>query len=146
MPRIKKQQVESDASPIDSHIGKRIKTRRQQKDLSQDDLAKMVGIPYQQLQRYESAATRVAAAMLYEISAALNTPISYFLENAPLELKRIGFSEEGQQPLEPDSYETAIIEENEKNNLFFHYSRIKSKEKRKALYELIRMTAEENEK
>lgn len=146
MPRIKKQQTENDASPIDSHIGKRIRSRRQQKDLSLEVLAKILGIPYQQLQRYENASTRVAAAMLYEISAALNTPISYFVENAPLDPIVPGLAEEGQEPLQADPYDLAIEEQEEKNNLLFHYFRIENKEKRKALYELIRIAAEESEK
>ncbi len=42
-----------------------------------------LGITFQQIQKYEKGANRVGASRLQEISRILNTPVSFFFEDAP---------------------------------------------------------------
>ena len=68
---------------IDQHIGKRMQIRRTMLGLSLKDLAKVCGVTFQQIQKYESADNRIAASRLFEIGAAMQTPISFFFMGLP---------------------------------------------------------------
>lgn len=68
-------------NPIDVHVGKRIKLRRRLLELSQEKVAELVGITFQQFQKYEHGANRISASRLWDISTALEIPISFFFED-----------------------------------------------------------------
>jgi transcriptional regulator with XRE-family HTH domain len=67
----------------DRHVGRQIATARVQSDVSQAQLARSIGISFQQLQKYENARNRVSASMLYEIARSLDVPVSRFFEGLP---------------------------------------------------------------
>ena len=52
-------------------------------DVSQAQLARSIGISFQQLQKYENARNRVSASMLYEIARSLDVPVSRFFDGLP---------------------------------------------------------------
>jgi transcriptional regulator with XRE-family HTH domain len=62
------------------HIGDRIRSLRKQLGMSQSDLGELIGVRFQQVQKYENGANRVSAAALYELACALGVPIIYFFE------------------------------------------------------------------
>lgn len=66
--------------PVDVHVGKRIRHRRWMVGMTQQQLAECVGIKFQQIQKYETGANRISASRLWDISDALNVPVSYFFE------------------------------------------------------------------
>ena len=70
-------------NPIDVHVGSRVRLRRTMVGMSQEKLGDALGITFQQIQKYEKGANRVGASRLQEISRVLNTPISFFFEDAP---------------------------------------------------------------
>ncbi|WP_202295455.1 helix-turn-helix domain-containing protein [Mesorhizobium sp. 131-2-1] len=74
---------ESGPHPADEHVGKQIATVRVQSDVSQGQLARSIGISFQQLQKYENARNRVSSSMLYEIASSLGVPVSRFFEGLP---------------------------------------------------------------
>jgi transcriptional regulator with XRE-family HTH domain len=70
-------------SPIDRHVGLRIRLRRREVGISQERLAEAIGLTFQQVQKYERAANRVSASKLWEMARALSTNIGYFYEGLP---------------------------------------------------------------
>ena len=68
------------ATDIDLHLGKRLRRRRRLLGLTQQQLANSVGIRFQQIQKYECGANRISAARLWQLSEALETPVSYFYD------------------------------------------------------------------
>lgn len=68
---------------VDEHIGQRLQLRRAMLGLSQKDLANACGISFQQIQKYEVADNRISASRLFEISTALETPVSFFFRGLP---------------------------------------------------------------
>ena len=48
--------------------------------LSQQQMADMIGVTYQQAHKYERGINRISAGRLYEITRVLNVPITYFFE------------------------------------------------------------------
>lgn len=75
--------AESIAHPADQHVGRQIASVRVQSDVSQAQLARSIGISFQQLQKYENAKNRVSASMLYEIGKSLGVPVSRFFAGLP---------------------------------------------------------------
>ena len=65
---------------IDDHVGGRIRERRIMLGLTQQQLAEMIGVTYQQAHKYERGVNRVSAGRLFEIARALSAPINHFYE------------------------------------------------------------------
>ena len=67
-------------NPIDVHVGKRIRMRRQLLGLNQEALASVLGLTFQQVQKYENGSNRVSASRLSTIGDFLRVPISFFFD------------------------------------------------------------------
>jgi transcriptional regulator with XRE-family HTH domain len=65
---------------IDHHVGARIRERRIMLGLTQQQLADLIGVTYQQAHKYERGINRVSAGRLFEIARVLSVPVSYFFE------------------------------------------------------------------
>ncbi len=70
-----------DPNPIDVHVGNRIRLRRTLLGLSQEKLASLLGLTFQQVQKYERGMNRVGASRLWDISKVLEVPVSFFYED-----------------------------------------------------------------
>lgn len=66
--------------PVDVYVGARIRMRRQFLGIGQVQLAKVLGISFQQVQKYESGSNRISSSKLYETSRALGIGIGYFFD------------------------------------------------------------------
>ena len=65
---------------VDIHVGKSVRTRRRQMDMTQKDLADLLGISFQQVQKYERGTNRIGASRLWQISKILDIHVRYFFE------------------------------------------------------------------
>jgi transcriptional regulator with XRE-family HTH domain len=72
-----------DSSPIDKHVGSRVRMRRLMLDMSQTELAKALGLKFQQVRRYEKGMDRVDASRLQHLSQILKVPVAFFFEGLP---------------------------------------------------------------
>jgi transcriptional regulator with XRE-family HTH domain len=72
--------------PVDIHVGSRVRMRRILLGKSQEAVATLLGVSFQQLQKYESGANRVSASRLFDMAHILLTPISYFFDEMPADL------------------------------------------------------------
>ncbi len=66
--------------PVDAHLGKRLRLRRMMLGLSQENVARCIGVTFQQIQKYECAINRLSAPTLWELSRVLQCPVTYFFE------------------------------------------------------------------
>jgi transcriptional regulator with XRE-family HTH domain len=64
--------------PLDILVGKRIRTQRLVRKMSQSELGKQLGITFQQIQKYESGVNRVGAGRLQTIAKIFDLPVSVF--------------------------------------------------------------------
>lgn len=67
--------------PVDIHVGQRIRQRRWAIGMTQQQLAEVVGIKFQQIQKYETGMNRVSASRLWDIAQALKVSITFFFED-----------------------------------------------------------------
>lgn len=68
------------AQDIDRHIGARLRQRRVMNGLTQQGLADLIGVTYQQAHKYENGVNRIAAGRLYTIAQVLRVDVGYFFE------------------------------------------------------------------
>ncbi len=61
--------------PLDVLVGKRIRTQRLARKMSQSELGKQLGITFQQIQKYESGVNRVGAGRLQSIAKIFELPV-----------------------------------------------------------------------
>jgi transcriptional regulator with XRE-family HTH domain len=64
---------------IDAVIGEKIRELRKEQGMSQMRLAALVGVSYQQIQKYEKASGSISVERLEQISKAFKRPIVEFL-------------------------------------------------------------------
>jgi DNA-binding XRE family transcriptional regulator len=66
---------------IDFQIGRRIRMRRRHLGMNQSDLARAIGVTFQQVHKYETGQSAVTAARLFAVAAALGCPVGYFYDD-----------------------------------------------------------------
>jgi transcriptional regulator with XRE-family HTH domain len=126
------------ANAVDRKIGQRVRTRRLEIGMSQERLAELLGVTFQQVQKYEKGVNRIAASRLFDISAALDMPVARFFEGLA-GLGRGGVAERGREYLD-DALATP-----EGAQLMALFASIKSAKVRRRVVELVRALAEEAE-
>ena len=118
---------------IDIQIGKRIRFRRNLLGITQEGLAKQLGISFQQVQKYESGQNKIYASRLYHISAILKTPITLFFEDESAKM-RAGMSDNEQEHF----IHNDLMDKSETATLIRTYYEITDKKKRKNIVEMMK--------
>jgi transcriptional regulator with XRE-family HTH domain len=129
-------------SPIDVHVGSRIRLRRTLLGMSQERLGEALGLTFQQVQKYERGVNRVGASRLFDLSRVLDVPISFFFDDMPDSLasayggpsaRRVaGFSES------QDGFADDTLNRRETLELVRAYYRITDPAVRKRVFDLIK--------
>ena len=68
------------AKSVDVHVGQRARDKRNERGLSQTEVANALGVTFQQVQKYERGTNRVGASRLYDLAKILGAPVQYFFE------------------------------------------------------------------
>lgn len=112
-------------NPVDVYVGSRLRERRYIIGLSQTKLGNMVGVTFQQIQKYEIGKNRIGASRLYEFAMILLVPVNYFFDGYKSDL-----------PPVDDSLQKDI------RLLLKQFSKIKKPYVRKSVVDLARSLAE----
>ncbi|MDP1699502.1 MAG: helix-turn-helix transcriptional regulator [Aestuariivirga sp.] len=86
-----------DPNYIDVHVGSRIRMRRQLISMSQEKLGELLGITFQQVQKYEKGSNRISASRLFYAAKILGVPVQAFFEDLPGTEGDAGFSETNEE-------------------------------------------------
>ena len=133
---------ETRPSPIDVHVGTRIRLRRTLLGMSQERLGEALGLTFQQVQKYERGVNRVGASRLFDLSRVLDVPISFFFDDMPENLAasfggpsshRSGGLPAGAEPFPDDT-----LNRRETLELVRAYYRITDPNVRKRMFDLIK--------
>ncbi len=129
-------------SPIDVHVGSRIRLRRTLLGMSQERLGEALGLTFQQVQKYERGVNRVGASRLFDLSRVLDVPISFFFDDMPESVasthggpssrRAAGFSDT------QDSFADDALNRRETLELVRAYYRITDPAVRKRVFDLIK--------
>ncbi len=118
---------------VDVHVGKRIRQRRWLAGMTQQKLAELVGIKFQQIQKYETGANRVSASRLWDIAGAMNVNVAHFFEG--LENENTGHDHV------PENIPADLIGDKEAMDLVRSYYAIPENQRRR-LFELARVLSD----
>lgn len=64
--------------PVDVFVGGKLRIKRLEKGMSQENLGDCVNLTFQQIQKYERGVNRISASKLFELAKSLETDIAYF--------------------------------------------------------------------
>jgi transcriptional regulator with XRE-family HTH domain len=132
-------------NPIDVHVGRRLRLRRTLLGMSQERLAQLLGLTFQQIQKYERGVNRIGSSRLYELSQILDVPISFFFDDmadggpAPVLLAH-GLAED-QADFAFDGTSDLQLDKRETLEFVRAYNRILDPAVRKRLFELAKALA-----
>lgn len=65
---------------VDSFVGAKVRFRRRSIGMSQSQLAKRLGVTFQQVQKYERGTNRIGAGRLFKIAQELEVPLQFFYD------------------------------------------------------------------
>ena len=130
---------------VDTHVGKRLRLRRTMMGLSQEAVAKAVGITFQQVQKYEKGANAMNATRLFEFARFMNVPVAYFFDgldsftsSTPAQQGYAGFAEGEAEAFEGKQR----VSDRESLEMMKAFKRIKEQMIRKRLADLVRAVAD----
>jgi transcriptional regulator with XRE-family HTH domain len=69
------------ANPVDTHVGARMRLRRSLLGMSQERLGDLIGLSFQQVQKYERGGNRISASRLFDLAQVLDVPVGYFFDD-----------------------------------------------------------------
>ncbi len=124
------------ANAVDKKIGQRVRSRRLEIGMSQERLAELLGVTFQQVQKYEKGVNRIAASRLYDIASSLDMPAAKFFEG--LASGRASGVAENRQDYVDDALATP-----EGAQLMSLFASIKSQKVRRRVVELVKVLTEE---
>lgn len=122
------------ANAVDRRIGQRVRSRRLEISMSQERLAELLGVTFQQVQKYEKGVNRIAASRLFDIAAALDVPVARFFEGL---ITARGVAEQAQD------FTSDALATPEGAQLMSLFASIASLKVRRRIVELVRALAEE---
>ncbi len=129
-------------SPIDVHVGARIRLRRTLLGMSQERLGEALGLTFQQVQKYERGVNRVGASRLFDLSRVLDVPISFFFDDMPDSLTASFGGQTGRRPAsfadQPEGFADDTLNRRETLELVRAYYRITDPAIRKRVFDLIK--------
>lgn len=129
-------------NPIDIHVGNRIRLRRTVLGLSQDQLGSLLGLTFQQIQKYERGVNRVSASRIWDVANVLDVDVSFFFEE-------VGSKVAGQSPrliAQPKNHLESVIDDiketdpmmrQETIELVRAYYKIRNQQMAKQVYKLL---------
>ncbi|MBB3021055.1 transcriptional regulator with XRE-family HTH domain [Microvirga lupini] len=125
---------------IDKEVGSRVRMRRVSIGMSQEKLGDMLGLTFQQVQKYEKGMNRISVARLIEIAKILGVDIHFFLNGIESTKPTPGFAEEN-----PPTYVADMMSTPEGLQLVRNFTGIKNPKVRKSIVQLVASLAVQEE-
>jgi transcriptional regulator with XRE-family HTH domain len=127
------------ANPVDPQVGSRVKLRRMLIGMSQERLGELLGLTFQQVQKYEKGVNRIGAGRLWDVARILGVSIDYFYEGVSANVSGPrGFSEN-----DASSPVMEFLSTGEGLQLSVSFMRIKDAKVRKRVLDLVKSLSEE---
>ena len=125
---------------IDKEIGSRVRMRRVSIGMSQEKLGDMLGLTFQQVQKYEKGTNRISVGRLVDIAKILGVDIHFFFNGIKSGKAEEGFAEEEAPP-----YVSDVMSTPEGLQLIRTFTGIKNAKVRRSIVQLVSALASQND-
>jgi transcriptional regulator with XRE-family HTH domain len=128
------------ATSIDAHVGHQIRGRRELMGMSQGKLGELLGLTFQQVQKYEMGVNRIGAGRLFELARILGVGVLYFYDGMVDDRsgRPLGFAEDdAPAPIPPGNRSQDLAQLNAA------FERISDAKVRKRILELVEGLADD---
>lgn len=130
----------NEPNPVDVYAGQRMRIRRVMLKMSQQTLARKLGITFQQVQKYEKGNNRIGFSRMCDIADILDTSLDYFREgmdtsiakNSPMRLVNPDEEEIRQK------YDDDPLKSSEAMTLVSNYYKIRNRKIARCIFDLLR--------
>ena len=121
-------------NPVDIHVGSRVRMRRNFLGMTRPALGNAIGITFQQLQTNERGANRIGASRLFELSRALDVPVSFFFDDMPEEVA-------GSRNVGAGLPEIDVLGTRDAHDITSAYYGVEDRAVRRALFQMVKALA-----
>ena len=126
---------------VDKYVGQKIKIERSKYGISQDKLGKILGVTFQQIQKYENGINRTPVSTLYKLSKVFSISLDYFFKDFNSFQKTQKLNNENLKEIKEEyelknKYEDIENDVLKLNKLFL---RIKTKQMRKMVLRIVKI-------
>ena len=125
--------MSSPSNVVDAYVGARLRMRRVMLGMSQGKLGQLLGVTFQQIQKYEKGSNRISASRLRQAAHALEVPVEFFYEGAPTPSSAGGESSESAT----EAFDVAFLATTEGFQLNRAFLRIRDPKVRRRIVELV---------
>jgi transcriptional regulator with XRE-family HTH domain len=131
---VEREQMKKSSNFVDAYVGARLRMRRVMLGMSQSKLGGMLGVTFQQIQKYEKGSNRISASRLKQAAEVLETSIDFFLEGAPAQpTMPVGMAEHSSS----HSFDVTFLATTEGFQLNRAFMRIRDPKVRRRIVELV---------
>jgi transcriptional regulator with XRE-family HTH domain len=120
-----------EASDLDELVGHNIRIHRLDRGITQTELARAIGVSFQQVQKYENGINRVGGGRLFKIAETLGTPVSTFFNG--VDQAQVSPGEESPVALLAENYALRFLQA---------FSQIEDAEVLRSIVEMVETMAE----
>lgn len=130
------------ANPIDVHVGSRVRLRRMILGMSQERLGDLLGLTFQQVQKYEKGINRIGASRLFDLAHVLGVTVQFFYDDAP-STRGIAVAVPGLSEPMTEDYVAEFLNSRDGLELNRAFVRISSQKVRRSVVDLVRSLAQD---
>lgn len=124
-------ELEGEITRIETGIGSTIRSLRQMRGMSREQLSEILGVSHQQLAKYENGVNRISAGKLYLAAQAMNVSLDYFFKDMDSEVEGL------------DYIANSSVGGYDQLDLARNYANIKSTRKKELLRSIIKVFSED---
>lgn len=125
--------MSSPSNVVDAYVGARLRMRRVMLGMSQGKLGQLLGVTFQQIQKYEKGSNRISASRLRQAAHVLDVPVEFFYEGAPA--PPAASAEASESTMQP--FDVAFLATTEGFQLNRAFLRIRDAKVRRRIVELV---------
>jgi len=123
---------------IDAYVGQRLRLLRTQRGMTQCQLGQLLGITFQQVQKYERGTNRISASRLWDLAQSLGVRIEYFFDEMAAEVMDASPAKTSSGAPVPEPHDFGLVTRRETLELNKAYYKISDPKVRKMFTKMLR--------
>ena len=134
--------MKSPTNSVDVYVGARLRMRRAMLNMSQSRLGQLLGVTFQQIQKYEKGVNRISASRLKQAASVFEVDVDWFYHGGPAGDGAKGFAEgTSELPGTPRLFDVQFLSTTDGLKLNRAFARIRDPKVRRRIIDLVESLA-----